>query len=150
MYEAKITSHQFSRQSDGAEEKVTEGEVEHQQGVDHAVALPLLPHAQEVRHHPQAGPNPDRAHVVLHVPRCVVQREARWPRTVLEAAADDTATGGAWCTMPWGTRWAGKHWHSCDAPPTICSEQLNPQHANTYGGGNESDQQPSQARAGWL
>ena len=32
MYEAKITGHQFSRQPDGAEEKVTEGEVEHQQG----------------------------------------------------------------------------------------------------------------------
>ena len=32
MYKAKIMSHQFSRQSDGAEEKVTEGEMEHQQG----------------------------------------------------------------------------------------------------------------------
>ena len=32
MYEAKITSHQFSCQPDGAEEKVTEREVQHQQG----------------------------------------------------------------------------------------------------------------------
>ena len=32
MYEAKITGHQFSRQPHGAEEKVTEREVEHQQG----------------------------------------------------------------------------------------------------------------------